>query len=113
MSALPECLACGACCFSTLETYVRVTGDDYARLGELADALVRFVGNRAYLRVEGGRCAALVVERASRRLVCRAYEHRPDVCRDLERGSPACLAERERKAEAVQTALDPTRAGAP
>ena len=27
------CLHCGVCCFSRLETYVRVTGDDWTRLG--------------------------------------------------------------------------------
>ncbi|HTQ42984.1 MAG TPA: YkgJ family cysteine cluster protein [Polyangiaceae bacterium] len=94
----PPCLECGACCFSDLETSVRVTGDDYERLGAAVDDLVHFVGNRAYLRFAEGHCAALRIE-ASGRFVCRVYETRPDVCRDLERGSPQCAAERFTKAD--------------
>ena len=91
MDEPPECLACGTCCFSNLETYVRVTGDDYERLGDRADALARFAGNRAYMRMEDGHCAALRIEGG--RFVCTAYDVRPDVCRDLARGSPECAGE--------------------
>ena len=28
MNDAPDCLHCGVCCFSDLETYVRVTGED-------------------------------------------------------------------------------------
>jgi Fe-S-cluster containining protein len=91
--APPLCLECGACCFSDLETAIRVTGDDHERLGEDAARLVRFVGNRAYMRLTDGHCAALRVEPEGR-FVCSVYEARPVVCRDLERGSPHCAAER-------------------
>jgi Fe-S-cluster containining protein len=91
MDDVPECLSCGTCCFSTLERYVRVTGDDYERLGDRAESLTQFIGNRAYLRMEDGHCAALRVEAG--RFVCTAYDARPAVCRDLERGSPECLGE--------------------
>ena len=47
---VPECLDCGACCFSNLATYVRVGGDDYQRLGEKASDLTEFHGNRCYMR---------------------------------------------------------------
>src|SRR5579863_3992187 len=90
---VPKCLACGACCFSRLEAYVRVTGDDHARLGERADELVRFDGNRAYMRMVDGHCAALRVERSTGQLVCSAYEARPQTCRDLVRSSGACHGE--------------------
>jgi Fe-S-cluster containining protein len=90
---VPECLSCGTCCFSTLETYVRVTGDDYARLGERAEELVSFVGNRAYMRIAGDRCVALRVEADTGRFVCGIYETRPQTCRDLARGSPECQGE--------------------
>jgi uncharacterized protein len=90
---VPECLACGACCFSRLETYVRVTGDDHALLGDRADELVRFDGNRAYMRMVDGHCAALRVEGSFGRLVCSAYATRPQTCRDLARSSGACLGE--------------------
>ena len=98
-----DCLACGTCCFSTLDTYVRVTGDDHARLGEAADRLVVFSGNRAYMRMEGGRCAALAVE--GERFVCTVYEARPETCRDLARGSPECLGEIATKGDRPLLAL--------
>ncbi|HEX8796540.1 MAG TPA: YkgJ family cysteine cluster protein, partial [Polyangiaceae bacterium] len=88
----PPCLECGACCFSNLETAVRVTGDDHERLGADAEGLVHFVGNRAYMRLADGHCAALRVE-PSGRFVCTVYETRPEVCRHLERGSPQCAGE--------------------
>jgi Fe-S-cluster containining protein len=99
MPPVPECLACGACCFSWLETYVRVTGDDYSRLADRADELVRFEGNRAYMRMVDGHCGALRMERETGQFVCSAYLERPLVCRDLARGSGACRAERETKGE--------------
>jgi Fe-S-cluster containining protein len=101
----PECLACGACCFSTLPTYARVDGDDHARLGEDAERLVAWIGNRAYLRLEDGRCAALAIDARDGRFVCTVYDRRPRVCRELERGSPACEGERASKGERPLVAL--------
>ena len=69
-----------------------MTGDDYERLGDAADHLVHFVGNRAYMRLAGGHCAALRVELEGR-FVCTVYETRPDACRDLARESPQCQGE--------------------
>jgi Fe-S-cluster containining protein len=93
---VPDCMRCGACCFSESDRHAQVTGDDHERLGDEAESLVVFLGNRAYMRVEReggvGRCAALVVENG--RFSCSVYERRPAVCRDLGRGSPACEAER-------------------
>jgi Fe-S-cluster containining protein len=100
-----ECLACGACCFSTLDTYVRVTGEDYARLGDHADELVVWQGNRAYMKMARGRCAALAV--AHGRFVCTIYENRPQTCRDLARGSRECEGERATKGERPRLALAP------
>ena len=98
MLAVPECLKCGTCCFSLLLDYVRVSGDDHARLGERADELVWFDGNRAYMRMVDGHCGALRVQVHSGEFVCDAYETRPQVCRDLARGSGACLGEIATKA---------------
>jgi uncharacterized protein len=98
MSSTPACLSCGACCFSQLDTYVRVTGDDHERLGERAEQLCLFIGNRCYMRMADGHCAALAIS-ADGRFVCSVYEQRPEVCRLLERESPACDAERAHKAE--------------
>ncbi len=99
---VPECLACGACCFSELPTYARVTGDDHSRLatlGERAPELVQFIGNRAYMRIVDGRCAALEIDRANRRFVCTVYAVRPTICRELGRGSPECRGEIATKAD--------------
>lgn len=92
-----DCLTCGVCCFSTLDTYARVTGADWERLGEHAETFATFIGHRAYMRMDGGRCAALRVERETGRFFCTVYERRPQVCRDLERGAPECLGELARK----------------
>jgi uncharacterized protein len=102
---LPECLACGTCCFSLLPNFVRVTGDDHARLAERADDLVWFDGIRAFMRMADGHCAALVLDAGSGQFFCSVYADRPQVCRELERGSGACLAEREQKAERPLLAL--------
>jgi Fe-S-cluster containining protein len=92
MEPPPSCLECGACCFSNLETSIRVTGNDHQRLGAAAEDLVHFVGNRAYMRLVDGHCAALRIERQGR-FVCTVYEARPDACRNLERESPQCAGE--------------------
>lgn len=98
MPLVPECLECGACCFSLLGTYVRVSGADHARLAERAEELVWFDGNRAYMRMVDGHCSALVIEVRSGQFVCNAYATRPQVCRDLARGAGACRGEIEAKA---------------
>lgn len=105
VSDLPECLDCGACCFSQLEQYVSVSGRDYERLAERATELVVFDGYRSHLRMFAGHCAALRVEPASSQFVCGAYELRPETCRELERGSAQCRAEREAKADRPPAAL--------
>jgi Fe-S-cluster containining protein len=92
LEAPPPCLECGTCCFSNLETSVRVTGDDHERLGTAVADLVHFVGNRAFMRLADGHCVALRIEPAGR-FVCTVYETRPDACRDLERESPQCQGE--------------------
>jgi Fe-S-cluster containining protein len=104
--AVPVCLSCGVCCFSRMPMYVRVTGDDYERLGDRAAELVWFDNNRAYMRMLDGRCAALHVDENARRFVCTAYDVRPTTCRELARGSPQCLGERASKAERPGQALD-------
>lgn len=91
-----DCLRCGVCCFSRLDTYVRLTGDDWRRLGDAAERVARFVGNRAYMKMADGRCAALERRRTPEGesvYFCTVYEQRPQVCRDLARGSPECEGE--------------------
>jgi Fe-S-cluster containining protein len=78
---------------------VRVDGFDHARLGARGDELTVFIGNRCHMTMHDGHCAALVIDVTTRRFVCSVYEDRPAVCRDLERGSPECRAERHEKSE--------------
>jgi hypothetical protein len=72
--------------------------------------LVAFHGNRAYLRMVEGHCAALVIEPRTGQLVCSAYVDRPQICRELSRGSPECAGERAEKAERPPVALSRARA---
>jgi hypothetical protein len=92
-----------------MPTYVRVTGDDHARLGAQAERLVWFDGNRAYMRMRGGHCAALRVDlgvdAGAGGFTCTAYDVRPATCRDLGRGSPECLGERATKAGRPREAI--------
>lgn len=90
------CLACGTCCHSDLLTYVRVLGVDHARLGASVERLSHFIGNRCFMRMEDGHCAALVIE--DDLFVCSIYTDRPEVCRELAEGSSACAAEISAKA---------------
>lgn len=81
--------------------FVRVTGDDWARLGDDAERVAHFVGNRAFMRMRGGHCAALEVRRSqdgAPDFFCTLYERRPQICRDLARGSPECDGEIAAKA---------------
>ena len=119
LTGIPECTSCGTCCFSTLPEYIRVFGYDWDRLDERAQAFTHFVGNRCYMRLSEGHCAALIVDPgtagARPRFLCSIYEVRPDVCRSLERGSGNCRADLHEKAErpllAVEALLRRTPAG--
>lgn len=85
----PECLDCGLCCWSDNPRYVFVSASDLERLapGE-REPLTWSDGETRYMRVEGGRCAAL------RGATCTIYERRPDPCRAFPRGGVGCRAAR-------------------
>jgi len=88
------CLACGVCCHSLLPTFVRLTGEDWSRLGPAAERVAHFIGHRAYMRMQAGHCAALERRPGPDGAVdyfCTVYADRPQICRDLARGSPECL----------------------
>lgn len=93
---------------------MRVNGADWERLGDDAARVAHFVGNRAFMRMVDGHCAALEVRvgdprpamrakasgeeltmmnAGAREYFCTVYERRPQVCRDLARGSPECEGE--------------------
>jgi hypothetical protein len=89
-----------------------VTGDDHARLGDAAEELVTWLGNTAFLRLvptDGQaalhRCVALSFDVEREAFSCSIYERRPQVCRDLQRGSPACHGELAAKADRPRRAL--------
>ena len=99
-----DCQRCGVCCFSPSDEYVWVTGYDWTQLGEDADRLAHFIGNRAFMKMHEGHCAALAItqlEDGTPYFRCTIYENRPEICRILERGSPECLGELETKADRV------------
>ena len=87
-----ECQICGACCFSDSSAYVPLTAEDRARLATYPGVLVHEEAGGHYMVMRGGHCAALQV--MGGRFVCSVYSARPDVCRELERGSPECREER-------------------
>jgi uncharacterized protein len=103
---VPECMDCGVCCFSSLPEYVRVFGADWDRMDEKAHELTQFIGNRCYMRIEDGRCAALVIDPLARRFTCSIYEVRPDCCRVLQRGQGHCLGELHEKAHRPLIAIE-------
>jgi Fe-S-cluster containining protein len=87
--------------------FVRVTGEDWARLGDEAEHRAQFIGHRAYMRMADGHCAALELRRTPEgrpEFFCTLYERRPQVCRDLARGSPECAGERARQIAWVELA---------
>ena len=83
---------------------MRVTGTDWTRLGASAERVAHFAGrgNEAFMKMADGHCAALVIRSAGDgpEFFCTIYESRPQICRDLARGSPECAGERARKTAA-------------
>jgi Fe-S-cluster containining protein len=76
-----------------------VTGPDWTRLGDTAERLAHFIGHRAYMKMTDGHCAALSLRATPAgepEYFCTVYENRPQICRDLARGSPECEGERSR-----------------
>jgi Fe-S-cluster containining protein len=93
-----DCVSCGRCCHHGPST-VHMLDTDEARVLACeggADILRRLtiVDERPpgwrFLRNGGDRCAALDVS-VPGRFPCSIYDVRPDDCRIVEPGSPACL----------------------
>lgn len=106
MSDSAACLRCGICCFSPSDTYVRVTGDDWSRLASDAERVAHFIGTRAFMRMSAGHCAALDVRPGTAgdtEYFCTVYDRRPQICRDLARGSPQCEGEIATKAHRAKS----------
>jgi Fe-S-cluster containining protein len=109
-----DCTRCGTCCFSESPRHVRVTGSDYERLGDDADTWVHFLENTAYMALTArdgvSHCVALTVDPESLTYLCSIYSKRPQICRELERGSPACEGELATKRERPRRTLALIRA---
>lgn len=101
---VPECVRCGACCFSDAPDYLAVLSVDSERIGRDAERWTERIDGRLYMRIEGGRCAALTIQDSGEYL-CSIYERRPDVCRWLERGSGYCRGELTTKSDLARATL--------
>ena len=55
------------------------------------------------------KCIALAIDPATGSFACSIYETRPQVCRDLERGSSGCRGELATKADRPKRALSVLR----
>jgi Fe-S-cluster containining protein len=88
-----DCVACGRCCHHGPRTVHLLETDD-ARMGPLLLAEYTVLDNRPpgwrFLKNTGERCAALDVS-VDNLFPCAIYPHRPEDCRIVEPGSPACL----------------------
>jgi uncharacterized protein len=93
-----DCVGCGRCCHHGPRTVHLLISDD-ARVLERADGedilrrltvLDPHPPQWRFLDNTGDRCAALDVS-VPNRFPCLIYEVRPDDCRMVEPGSPACL----------------------
>ena len=109
---MPECTSCGACCFSNMEEYVRVFGGDWDRMSDASREYTHFLGNRCYMRMEGGHCAALRIDPGAGLFLCAIYPERSDCCSGLARGSGACLGELATKADRPRDKLATLRRAA-
>lgn len=88
-----DCVACGRCCHHGPRT-VHLLEPDEERMGQRLLPLYTDVEERPpyfrFVKNTGERCAALDVS-VPGRYPCAIYEVRPDDCRIVEPGSPACL----------------------
>lgn len=85
------CLGCGACCREGFNV-VGVLPDDAVH--EVAPDWIVHDDHGAHLPRPGGTCIAL--EKDCTKWHCTIYAHRPQACRDFERGSEHCLTARRR-----------------
>lgn len=103
MTGLPDCRTCGACCLGGYDDgmgFATVTEADHARMSArtrrrlvVIDHRFSDVPSRAtpYVMTEDvGAVCAFLRGTPGRRVSCRIYETRPDVCRSWKPGSMGC-----------------------
>lgn len=92
--ALPDCLACGACCRQASDGRILVPAEDllrWKRAGrhDLVEALVPgHFGELAFAYTPEGACVHLGTTDSPH--ACRVYEDRGTTCHEFERGSWQC-----------------------
>lgn len=88
-----DCVTCGRCCHHGPYT-VQLHEQDEERLGEeMLAEYTEVLGKPPFFRFmknDGTRCIGLDVSQPNR-FPCRIYARRPQGCRVVEPGSPACL----------------------
>ncbi|MBX3185417.1 MAG: YkgJ family cysteine cluster protein [Labilithrix sp.] len=88
-----DCVDCGRCCHHGPRT-VHLLEPDEARMGKRLLDLYTEVDDKPpwmrFVRNTGERCAGLDVSSPGK-YPCAVYESRPEDCRIVEPGSPACL----------------------
>jgi hypothetical protein len=108
-----DCVACGRCCHHGPRT-VHLLESDEARMGKRLLEIYTEVEPRPpyfrFVKNAGDRCGGLDVS-VPDRYPCALYEVRPDDCRIVEPGSPACL--EARRLGHLGTSVEFTRAGRP
>ena len=92
-----DCVACGRCCHHGPRT-VHLLEEDEARMGKrLLELYTDLDAGPPYMRFvknAGDRCGGLDVS-VPGSYPCAIYASRPEDCRIVEAGSPACLEARE------------------
>jgi Fe-S-cluster containining protein len=88
-----DCVDCGRCCHHPPRTVHLLEADDL-RMSERTlhrlTVLDPTPPGWRFMKNDGERCAALDVS-APGRFPCSVYEQRPEDCRIVQPGSPACL----------------------
>jgi Fe-S-cluster containining protein len=88
-----DCVQCGRCCHHGPRTVHLLEADEERmgkRLLELYTEVERKPPGFRFVKNAGDRCGGLDVSVADR-YPCAIYDVRPDDCRIVEPGSPACL----------------------
>lgn len=92
-----DCVGCGRCCHHGPRT-VHLLEDDEARMGKRLLELYTDLDTKPpfmrFVKNEGDRCGGLDVS-VPGSYPCAIYASRPEDCRIVEPGSPACLEARE------------------